>query len=81
MLPHAASAQGSPCTVADPSPTPLNVRTAPDVGVVVGQLQNGERVRIMQEVRDERGRRWAFVSRETSRQPLGWVFRSFLRCD
>jgi hypothetical protein len=77
-----AFAQGAVCRVADPTGTPLNVRTAPETGLVVSNLSNGTRVRVLQEVTDERGRRWAFVGEAGGeRRTIGWVFRSFLRCD
>lgn len=82
VLSDHGQAQGAICRVADPTGTPLNVRTAPETGLVVSTLHNGARVRILQEVTDERGRRWAFVGEATGeRRAIGWVFRSFLRCD
>jgi predicted thioesterase len=60
----------------------LNVRSAPETGLVVSNLSNGTRVRILQEVSDERGRRWAFVGEAAGeRRTIGWVFRTFLRCN
>ena len=43
-----ASAQGERCRVADPSGTPLNVRTMP-LGKVIDTLPNGLGVRVFDE--------------------------------
>ena len=50
----AASAHAG-CIVADPSPTPLNVRTAPN-GAIIGTLENGQAVTIIDNAIDERAR-------------------------
>jgi tetratricopeptide (TPR) repeat protein len=68
------------CLVADPSDTPLNVRTAPD-GRIVSTLQNGEPVRILSNGSDRSGQPWVYVSEYDTKKPLGWVFRSYLTCD
>jgi hypothetical protein len=65
------------CVVADPTGTPLNVRTSPN-GKIVGKISNGERIRISDQT-TENGKEWAYISNAASR-PMGWVFRKFLAC-
>jgi hypothetical protein len=65
------------CVVADPTGTPLNIRTSPN-GKIVGKIGNGERVRISEQTTED-GKQWAYISNAASR-PMGWVFRKFLRC-
>ena len=65
------------CVVADPTGTPLNIRTSPN-GKVVGKIGNGERIRISDQT-TENGKEWAYISNTASR-PMGWVFRKFLVC-
>ena len=65
------------CVVADPTGTPLNIRTSPN-GKIVGKIANGERIR-MSDQTTESGKEWAYISNAVSR-PLGWVFRKFLAC-
>ena len=65
------------CVVADPTGTPLNIRTSPN-GKVVGRVANGERIRISDQT-TENGKEWAYISNTASR-PMGWVFRKFLSC-
>ena len=67
------------CLVADPSGTPLNVRTVPD-GAITETLRNGFAVRII-EVAPSRGKGWVYVGRADNNAPLGWVFRDYLNCD
>jgi hypothetical protein len=67
----------STCVVADPTGSPLNIRTSPN-GKVVGKIGNGERIRISDQ-RTENGKEWAYISNAASR-PMGWVFRKFLEC-
>ena len=66
------------CVVADPTGTPLNVRTAPN-GSIVGALYNGTRVSLLNIVADRSGQTWALIA------PLGpgkrgYVFRNYLAC-
>ena len=77
-LPGSAFA-GPLCRVADPTGTPLNVRTAPNFKVV-GTLANGARVEILQTVTGDDGKAWAFVADAADGRAHGWVFRSFLDC-
>jgi hypothetical protein len=65
------------CVVADPTGTPLNIRTSPN-GKIVGKIGNGERIRISDQT-TENGKQWAYISNAASR-PMGWVFRKFLAC-
>jgi hypothetical protein len=60
----AASAQDR-CVVADPSGTPLNVRTAP----------NRIQVTIFDRASDE-GSTWVYVGQYEDRVPIGWVYRN-----
>ena len=66
------------CRVADPTSTPLNVRTAPD-GTIVGTLNNGLRVTVLDHS-SRGGREWAYVGRSEDRVPIGWVFKNYLDC-
>jgi hypothetical protein len=66
------------CIVADPSPTPLNVRTAP-YGRIVGTLDNGQIVFILDSSIDDKGHPWVYVA-DVSGTPLGWVFREYVVC-
>ncbi|MBR1282823.1 SH3 domain-containing protein [Bradyrhizobium sp. AUGA SZCCT0177] len=65
------------CIVADPTGTPLNIRTSPN-GKIVGKIANGERIRISDQTTED-GKQWAYISNAASR-PIGWVFRKFLVC-
>jgi hypothetical protein len=74
----AASPAQSRCTVTDPTGTPLNVRTRPNGGSIVGALHNGTAVRFVRGAVDERGRPWAYVVPEQG--IAGWIFREFVSC-
>jgi hypothetical protein len=79
----AATAQQPPsrCVVNDPTTTPLNLRACPN-GAIIGQLANGQTVRILEQTVDQRGRSWAritvTVGMAAGRE--GWVFREFIAC-
>jgi predicted aspartyl protease len=73
-----ASAQHRRCRVADPSGTPLNVRTSPN-GKVVGTLSNGTLVTVLDNSTSF-GKMWAYVARAEDQLHLGWVFRDYLEC-
>ena len=62
------------CVVADPTPTPLNARTAPN-GRIIATLDNGQQVTVIDHADDERGRPWVYVADSETSQPIGWVFR------
>lgn len=66
------------CVVADPTSTPLNVRTSPN-GKIISTVLNGERTRILDQATDQTGSAWAYISDEAS-QPLGWVYRRYVVC-
>jgi uncharacterized protein YraI len=72
----AGTASGADCVVADPTGTPLNVRSEPQ-GRIVTALDNGMAVEIVGE-RALDGRRWAKVAAHGD--VLGWVFAAYLDC-
>lgn len=74
----AAAQAARVCRVADPSPTPTNLRTAP-AGDLVGTIANGTPVEIVAEG-DGGGRSWALVARPGSAVVAGWVAQSLLKC-
>jgi uncharacterized protein YgiM (DUF1202 family) len=63
------------CSAADPTGTPLNVRSAPN-GSILGSLYNGTRVTVVT-VRGD----WARVVTERGGGKSGWVYLNFLDCD
>jgi Bacterial SH3 domain len=65
--------------VADPTPSPLNVRTSPN-GRVVGTLENRMVVAILDRTTDRRGQAWVYVGNAEDRMPIGWVFRDYVDC-
>jgi hypothetical protein len=67
------------CVVADPSPTPLNVRTAP-YGRILGALDNGQSVYILDHGEDRQFRKWVYVADPETDKPLGWVYRDYIVC-
>jgi hypothetical protein len=67
------------CIVADPTGTPLNVRTVPN-GRIVGTLPNGLAVRI-RETTSLQDKAWVRVSRGNEVATIGWVVRGYLNCD
>ncbi|MFM2390615.1 MAG: hypothetical protein RLZZ437_2170 [Pseudomonadota bacterium] len=86
MLPAAALACGGApiCTVADPTGTPLNIRTSPN-GPVVSTAANGTQLEFI-EHQEVNGDRWALVARfnpgELSSDLGGaWVFGAYITCD
>jgi hypothetical protein len=48
------------CRVADPTPTPLNVRSSPN-GRIVGTVENGMPVSVLDSTTDRRGHGWVYV--------------------
>ncbi len=64
------------CSVADPTGTPLNVRSAPN-GAILTTLANGTEVEIVDEMRIG-AKHWLFVARQGER--LGWVFGAYVVC-
>jgi hypothetical protein len=77
LQPGGADQARNACIIADPTGTPLNIRTSPN-GKIVGKISNGERVRISDQT-TEGGKEWAYISSGASR-PMGWVFRKFIVC-
>jgi clan AA aspartic protease (TIGR02281 family) len=67
------------CQVADPTGSPLNVRTFPPNGNIIATLRNGIAVSIVQSA-SVQGKSWAYIGRADNRVPLGWVFRDYLDC-
>jgi hypothetical protein len=59
------------CVVADPTPTPLNIRTSPN-GKIAGTVSNGERVRILNQTRDPHGKQWAYIENANSHLLAGF---------
>jgi hypothetical protein len=68
----------SRCMVTDPTGTPLNVRSRPNGGSIVGALHNGTSVRVMDREIDERGRTWSYVV--PAQGKAGWIYRHFISC-
>jgi hypothetical protein len=59
------------CQVNDPTGTPLNLRNTPN-GEIVGALNNGVSVRVVQVGQDPRGRSWSLIARIADNHTLGW---------
>jgi hypothetical protein len=82
-IPHAdltpANSAQIQCFVADPTGTPLNVRTAPN-GEVISTLQNGVFVSVVDRNVDRNQKQWLYVSDRAGRR-LGWVFGEFIKCS
>ena len=64
------------CRIADPTGTPLNVRTAPQ-GRVIGTLPNGFLASILEQSTDRFGKSWVYVADYGSGRPIGWIYRQF----
>lgn len=69
---------GTNCVIADPTSTPLNVRSSPH-GTIVGTVGNGMRARILDQARDRSGEPWVYIA-DASARPLGWVVRKYIVC-
>jgi hypothetical protein len=67
------------CRVADPTPTPLNVRTSPN-GRIVGTLRNGDEITVLDRTMDRKRQGWVYVGRSEDRSPIGWVYREYIDC-
>ena len=65
------------CRVADPTGTPLNIRTAPH-GTIVATFRNGDPVTIL-DSRLFRGSTWVYVG-TPDLKPIGWVYRNYINC-
>jgi Bacterial SH3 domain len=77
--------QNNVCTVADPTGTPLNVRSAPISGKIVSKLKNGTVVRVEdfnEDSGDENANWWKIsITKNGKRRTLGWVTSNFLNCN
>jgi Bacterial SH3 domain len=77
--------QNNVCTVADPTGTPLNVRSEPINGRVVTKLKNGTVVRVEdfnEDSGDETANWWKIsITKNGKRRTLGWVTSKFLNCN
>ena len=67
------------CRVMDPTGTPLNVRATPN-GHIVGTLNNGEQVTVLDRSSDRTGKSWVYVGNYEDSKPIGWVFLEFIAC-
>jgi hypothetical protein len=69
------------CVVADPTGTPLNIRTGPN-GPIVATARNGTRIQVFEgeERYDGQNRPWYLVALPTSSAPDGYAFAAFIRC-
>jgi hypothetical protein len=65
------------CVIADPTETPLNVRTVPN-GKIVTTLGNGYFVSVIDTALDRNHKPWAYVSDYETDRPIGWVYRKFI---
>lgn len=68
------------CYVNDPTGNDLNYRTSPG-GKVLGQIANQGGVTIVDQGKDSQGRAWVYIKSNESDMPLGWVIRSYLKCQ
>ena len=66
------------CTVADPTGTPLNVRTRP-MGTILGALNNDTSV-MLDDLTVRNGDKWARVI-PVEKGKSGWVYFNYLDCD
>jgi hypothetical protein len=74
-----SGATAVPCTVQDPTGTPLNVREVPN-GEIYATLRNGVVVRA-NAARMHKGKPWVFVDRWPDDNAVGWVFDDYMICD
>ena len=72
-----AAAADKICAVADPTGTPLNVRSSPN-GTILGALHN-DTIVMIKETATVGGQKWARVLPNGGKQ--GWVYRDYLDCD
>lgn len=71
--------QSRNCVVADPTGTPLNLRTTPN-GKVIATIRNGALVTITDDAVDGKGRAWSYIQNDANSIGLGWAIKSFLAC-
>ena len=70
------STSAAACFVSDPTGMPLNVRSRPNAGTILGALHNGTFVHVTQRYFDQRGRPWVFILPQQGW--AGWVYRESL---
>jgi len=76
--PLATVQEWMPCTVKDPTGTPLNVRTKPN-GRIIARLKNNTLVAIDDSTA---GNKWSRISfKKGKKQLTGWVLRDYLGCQ
>jgi hypothetical protein len=75
--PMAAGASRT-CVVADPTPTPLNVRTTPN-GPMALTMDNGATVHVISQA-TVNGESWSKIGSGQDGPTLGWVFSDYLNC-
>lgn len=68
------------CQVADPTGTPLNVRTTPNGGEITDTMSNGTQVRLLRTEQDSRGKNWSQIELVGNGRTLGWVYRDYVDC-
>jgi hypothetical protein len=66
------------CIVADPTPTPLNIRADPN-GRIVLTMDNGATVHVLKEENLD-GKSWSLIGSGQDGPMLGWVFTDYLNC-
>lgn len=66
------------CVVADPTPTPLNVRTTPN-GQIALTMDNGATVHVIGHA-NLNGQSWSQIGSGQDGPVLGWVFSNYLNC-
>ena len=66
------------CRVADPTPTPLNVRVRPN-GALAQTVDNNAMVRVAERA-NVNGKAWALIEPAAGGPPMGWVFSDYLYC-
>ena len=67
------------CSVADPTSTPLNLREEA-AGEIWGTVRNGTKLRASA-ITSVKGKPWAFVSRWSTDNTVGWVYDPYLGCE
>ena len=76
--PYAGDADPVPCTVADPTSTPLNARIDPG-GEIFATVRDGTVVRAIAQ-RMHEGKPWLYVEKWSGDNAVGWVFDDYMAC-
>ena len=58
----------------------LSISAESPNGAVIGTVENGLSVHIVQTLQDNQGRSWSSLERPSNHQTLGWVFRDYITC-